>query len=1324
MRTNLLLTAVVIPVAALADDRPEPVVSHQDIGRFQDAGGRIRLLETPEDWTVRRRSILRGFQEAAGPLPSRAKLPDLDLRIRDTQTFGSIRRVTGTILAEPGDRLPLDIYLPRTYAGALTTEDLLNPTSATRVPGILALHPTGRAGKRIIGGENPRPNRQYAHELAERGYVVVCPDYASYGEYAYDFDTDRYTSGTMKGVFNHMRCVDLLSSLSMVDSNRLGVIGHSLGGSNAIFVSVFDERLRVVVSSCGWTPFHHYFSGNLKGWISDVYMPLIRDRYDLDPDRVPFDFYELVAALAPRTFVSVSPVNDDNFDVTGVRRVIPAAQQIWSLLDAPKELILLTPECGHDYPTDTRLTCYEIIDRVLDFTPRSTDPDYSAELPRIPPTEPEDALETFEVVPGYEMQLTAAEPLVTDPVAMDFDADGALYVVEMKGYSEQADEYRGQIRRLVDRDNDGVFDFSRIFAENLSWPTAIGCFDDGVFVGVAPEILYLKDNDGDGTADQWETVFTGFGRSNVQGLLNSFHWGQDGRIYGATSSSGGNVHCPRHPERPALSLRSRDFSFDPLTLDIREETGGAQHGISFDDFGNRFVCSNSDHAQAIVFDQRYLAANPRVPGASARLSIARDGGQASVFRISPVEPWRIVRTRLRVSGRVKGPVEGGGRPAGYFTGATGITVYRGDAWPEEMRGQLIVGDVGSNLVHRKRLTATGTTWVAERMDFEREFVASVDNWFRPVQFVNGPDGCLHVLDMYREIIEHPASLPPEIKTHLDLNSGRDRGRLYRIHPVGWSHRPTPQLSMASPEELIVLLSHPNAWHAETAHRLLIERADTGLVPQLKALAEGKSVTGAIRALSLMRRLGAMMDETIVAALGHDHPRVRERAVLLGESFQQDDVLARGIASLVTDPDARVRLQAGFSLGMRDKPDRLAPLVALLKNDADDRWIRTAAVTSLRELEWDALQMLLADERFLDSAAGPLALRGLVALALSRPNAPAADSAAIVIGRADGRPALQEHLLRAVLRTRPDWHDHMKLRKLADQIVDASERKLEHSRSVHEQIIAIRALSLSTWERHGPILLDLLQPGEPPEVQQAALATLAEFGDVRLAEQLIQKLEELSPKLRESVKSVLLSRTQWTSRFLRSVVDGQLSPSAIQPTDLRRLTEHPQSDVRETAQQLLDATKLSSRDEVLRSYRPALAIPGDPKRGEQVYRRTCSVCHRVGNTGAEVGPSLLSAKSRGMEFVLLNVLDPNREVLPAWHDYVAVTAEGLSFNGVLVSESAISVTLRQAEAKESTVLRAEIEVLHDTGRSLMPENLEREVSVEAMADLFAWLRTQQ
>ncbi|MEN8227910.1 MAG: alpha/beta fold hydrolase [Bacteroidota bacterium] len=328
-------------------------LSHSNLLEYLDVSGAPEPVSTPADWYKRRSQILEGMQLAMGNLPDRQDLVDLDVEIlSETKGDGFIRQSI-TFASEPGDRIPALLYIPTHIP-----ED-------KNLPAMLALHPTGPLGKLIVAGEGPLDHRQYGLELAQRGYVVLCPDYLSFGDYDYDFENDRYISGTMKGIFNHMRCVDLLESLDYVDPEKIGVIGHSLGGHNAMFAGVFDQRLKVIVSSCGWTPFHDYYEGDIKGWTSLRYMPRLRDVYNLDPDLVPFDFYEVVGALAPRPFFSNSPLRDSNFDVAGVKKGINEANKIYRLLDADKKLQVRYPDCEHDFPDQVRLEAYQFIDESL-----------------------------------------------------------------------------------------------------------------------------------------------------------------------------------------------------------------------------------------------------------------------------------------------------------------------------------------------------------------------------------------------------------------------------------------------------------------------------------------------------------------------------------------------------------------------------------------------------------------------------------------------------------------------------------------------------------------------------------------------------------------------------------------------------------------------------------------------------------------------------------------------------------------------------------------------------------------------------------------------
>jgi len=531
----------------------------------------------------------------------------------------------------------------------------------------------------------------------------------------------------------------------------------------------------------------------------------------------------------------------------------------------------------------------------------SLERDYSEELPRIAPLEPNEALDSFEVHDEFRLDLAAAEPLVHDPIAMAFDAQGRLFVVEMRGYSEQRDENIGAIRLLTDMDGDGTYDKSTEFLGGLAWPTAVACWDGGVFIGVSPDILYAKDTNGAGVADEREVVYSGFGLSNVQGLLNTFKWGLDNRIYGATSSSGAEVRPGDDPAALPITLRGRDFSFDPATRELRPESGGGQHGLSFDDWGRKFVCHNSNHCQLIHFEDRYIARNPYYAAPNPRTSIAADGPAADVYRISPVEPWRVVRTRLRVKGLVPGPVEGGGTAAGYFTSATGITVYKGDAWPKQYWGNVFIGDVGSNLIHRKTVEPDGISMIARRADQDTEFIRSTDIWFRPVQHANGPDGNLYAADMYREVIEHPDSLPPIIKQHLDLTSGHDRGRIYRIAAKDYEYKAPPNLAEYATADLVPLLAHDNAWHRETASRLIYERQDKSIINDLRDLAKDSEFpVGRMHAMYALKGLNALDARTVLTGLGDAEPHIREHAVRLAESKVDNDQIIEKLVEMADD----------------------------------------------------------------------------------------------------------------------------------------------------------------------------------------------------------------------------------------------------------------------------------------------------------------------------------------------------------------------------------------------------------------------------------------
>ena len=777
---------------------------------------------------------------------------------------------------------------------------------------------------------------------------------------------------------------------------------------------------------------------------------------------------------------------------------------------------------------------------------------------------------------------------------------------------------------------------------------------------------------------------------------------------------------------PPVELRGRDFSFDPRLLDIRSESGGAQHGMCFDNWGRKFVCSNSDHAQFVMFDDRYLARNRALPAPSPRISIADDGGQAPVYRTSPVEPWRIVRTRLRVSGTVKGVVEGGGRAAGYFTGATGITLYRGDAFPPEAREWAIIGDVGSNIVHRKQLVPAGVAYTASRIDQESELLRSDDNWFRPVQFANAPDGCLHVLDMYRETIEHPKSLPPEIKQHLDLTSGRDRGRLYRLIPESYEYRPTPKLSTATSAELVALLAHPNSWHRETASRLLFERQDSTAIPLLKALLrESDQPLGRLHAMFALQGLSGLAADDVGVALHDSQAEVRERALLLSEGFADSNSVQQAVAGLISDANLRVRYQLAFTLGEFPVKWRLPLLTQLLVASGEDRWIRLAVMSSLPTGALDVENTLLADSDFL---AGPKASPVLADLSqlVARQSDPSSISS--LMTRLASLPRqhrdLQRHVISSLLSANGKLRELLTQGEsgslLAAMLSEARAVLPDTARSTSERVDAIQTLLLIHDQADVDLLLDRLDSREPQPVQTAALQVLGRYADPVIAERILDQWQLLTPGSRRDAEELLFSRTPWTLATLARIETGERRVSDFTPVRMQGLGAHSDKQVRELAKQLLAASPPSSRQDILTGYQPALQMKGDIERGRALFRKECSICHKLENVGHELGPNLAAVQNRGAEAILTNVLDPNREVNPQYLSYVVALNDGRTQTGMIIAESETSITLVQAENKQSTYLRSDIEAIRSSGLSLMPEGLEKQVSTQGMADLIAYL----
>lgn len=967
--------------------------------------------------------------------------------------------------------------------------------------------------------------------------------------------------------------------------------------------------------------------------------------------------------------------------------------------------------------------------------------DPAKELPRYPPVEPRDAVATWQVKEGFRLEIAAHEPAVRDPIAICFDERGRMFVCEMIDYSEMRDAkpHLGRISVLEDRDGDGIFETSQVFAEDLPWPTGLIWAHGGLYVAATPDIWRLEDRDGDGRAEIRTKAYTGFGTGlkllNVQGLANSLQWGPDNRVHVlAGGGNRGKVSCPARPEMPPLELGGQDFWFDPLTQEFGLEPGGAQYGMSFDDYGRKFGCSNSDHLQYWVHTEPAIARNLVAPLPSGRTSIAADGGAAEVFRISPDEPWRIIRTRWRIAGTVPGVVEGGGRVSGYFTGATGTTIYRGDAYGPSFLGNSFTGDAGGQLIHRKVITpaADGVGLTAARPSDEarREFAASRDTWVRAVNFANAPDGCLYACDMYREVIEHPWSIPDEIKRNLDLNSGNDRGRIYRLIPTAGllAGRGTRvDLVSATDTALVAALSHPNGWHRDTASRLLIERHAVGAGPALTRAASTGPVLGRLHALTVLHGLGLCTEDILHQALTATEGPVRERGLQLLRrqpiNRTISAVLREDLGRLVSDPLPRVRFELALTLSTlataEDPADLGSLLAALTEHDSANPWITSAALSARPEVLHRSVRPRITAQPVVDETRARLIERLLETSAWVATPTQLDDllDCALIPTPEPGRlRAIQAGLTRrGSTLGAADTSG-----RLAKTMAEAAQTCADPTAQTPVRERALRLLVLADDGTRDSALRICLSQSAGEQLQLVALRLIAEKPAPKLLSELPGHWQQFGAKGREELLHLLLTRPESASLLLKAVEQGRVPGQAFSPEQIQALIRHPQAALREQARKVLAAQLPPSRADVIARFTPATGLKGDAAAGRTIYEQRCLPCHRAGAQGFQVGPDLVTVKNKGREALLTAILDPDKEVAAQYAVFNINTKQGETLTGLITEDSATGLTLLGPGGQTRTLARADVAGSNSSGRSLMPEGLEAGLSPQDLANLLTFI----
>jgi putative membrane-bound dehydrogenase-like protein len=941
-----------------------------------------------------------------------------------------------------------------------------------------------------------------------------------------------------------------------------------------------------------------------------------------------------------------------------------------------------------------------------------------------PPMTPEQSLKAIHVPKGLRVELVAAEPLIGSPVAIDFGPDGKLWVAEMFDYPYGIKgDYKpaGRVRLLESTHGDGKFDKSTVFLDNVHFPNGITVWKKGVLVCAAPDIIYAEDTDGDGKADIRKIVFTGFDSRNWQARVNSLSYGLDNWVHGGNGLLGGLIHCP---DRPGLEVKMgiRDFRMDPdRHLFELESGGGTQQGRTRDDWGNYFSNQNSELLLHTPLADRYVSRNPFVAPPEPVVLVPKE---------DPDHLYPASRTLRRFNHP---------ESANRVTSACSPVIYRDDLLGEQYRGSAFMCEPVHDLLTRRILKPLGATFAGVRAPTEQnsEFYASADNWSRPVDVKNGPDGALWVVDMYRMIIEHPKWITADRLARIDPRAGANKGRIYRVVPEDKPARPWPNLTKMSPSELVAALDSPGGWQRDLVQFMLVERGDKSVVPALqKMVTENARPETRLQALCTLDGLGGLTPAILEGALRDKHPGVRRNAVRICEPFLGSaPELGPRIAELSDDEDPQVRLQVACTLGEWKDPRAGDAIARLALANQKEPYLFAAAMSSITK---DNLARVAATVAHSASGSAPPELyRNLMTMATAYGNDRVVEEF-IEAMSPDAHGSYSTANLSAVAAFLDGLdRQHLSLPAFAARLNERGPKFTERLQSVADaaltaasnpqapldtRLAAVQLLGRGLTPHDASdieALGELLSPQTPAPLQEGIVTSLSKLRQPQVADMLFARWRGVSPALRSSILDLLLVRDQWTSALLDRVEKKDIRSGEIDVPRSQRLMASKNRALAERAKKILHAVD-ADREQVIRKYHDAITLSADPKRGRERFEKTCTVCHRLNGVGYSIGPELIALTDKSPQALIVAILDPNRAVEQKYNVYSAVTNQGRQYTGILAAETGSSITLLQQEGKQTTLLRGDLETLASTGKSLMPEGLEKDIKPQDLADIMAYV----
>lgn len=965
-----------------------------------------------------------------------------------------------------------------------------------------------------------------------------------------------------------------------------------------------------------------------------------------------------------------------------------------------------------------------------DFIPRRQD-----KLPG-PALKPAEAIAKMTVPPGFTVELVASEPDIVNPVGMAIDERGRFWITESFEYPRrESGPGRDRVKVLEDTDGDGKADKFTVFAEGLNIPSGVAVGYGGVWVANAPDILFMQDTDGDGKADKQEVIVTGFGRDDTHELPNSLTWGPDGYLYGLNGVfNQSHIKYPKgsphyDEKHPGWRFTCALFRIHPRTKKFEVFCEGTSNpwGVAFDGEGSAFI-------SACVIDHLW--------------HLTRTGYYHRQGGPYPPHTWKI-----------ESIVKHKHQAAAYC----GIHYFDSDSYPEKYRERLYMGNIHGGCINVDKLQRAGSTYFATGED---DFLTANDVWFMPVVQKTGPDGSLYVLDWYdRYHCYQDANRDPK---------GIDRlnGRLYRVR-----YKDTPRVApfdmkTLQNDELIALLYKNNDYTRSTAQRILTERLtgtyrrnDGSLGRSLEALALDEKAPRKARMHALWTTLSHQPhEEYLTKLLNHKDPLYRAWAVRTVGSFGGTEGAWKTVRTLATDASVDVQLQVAISAGTNPNEHTIPTLLHVLENCGDDPHIPQIVWQNLHPLlEKQSGEFVKAVEakNLKNSKNVTALLPRVIDRVVASKTADADTLAALLVGglqnqasAAAAKTSLQT-LSQRIQSRELDGPRLEDVKKILGPMLDLAINNSNHPLHFEALILSAnlkdekaqntlytfvsdwrrnevdreRALIALTAANHSrvPLLIREVLPKSTPHQDKfrgALLNAVSKSESPEIAVGVLDCYDDLPDDLRPRAIELLTQRAVWSKALLKAIANKDIPATMInvnQAQKLNSLGDKELSDLLVKTWGTVRTTRDPARQQVIEEMRKLLEkTPGNPERGQLVYNKVCGQCHKLHGAGQEVGPDITLNGRSNFDQLLSNVFDPSLVIGASYQARTVLTTDGRVITGLLAEDNAQRVVLKVQGGKLETIARGDIEAMKVSELSLMPEQLEKQLKPEEIADLFSVL----